>query len=412
MPPAETFNYNLFDPALVSTDDFVSELENYCLTHDAVEHHFLQNLAVAAFGKEQTLDILVRFFAAYSHFNLGFIASVKRLRDNLDEQKHKDILNENLEEEMGRYEEETYEELESMGIRRESVENIPHTELFLEMVTYLEHRIKCSYRDFVPQNILSIQKDAAKEVAANGKIGQLAGLYFGSELIVPKLYGRLLQGLQNSCDVSNEDVRFLILHIDMDDDHAQKLREVVIDNCNTVEERISLFKNADKILRARVRFYDAMREQCDFRRVTKSSVKDFYNEQADLWKRDQPNFLGDFASSPAVLEMCKEHVTGSTAIDVGCGVGYMCRQLISEGARKVIGVDISDKMIEYARKSKKASGDHYIVGDAVELRKTLLSHSAELNLMVRFGYSFLLCVLSLFVSKPFPHTQKTARSPI
>lgn len=389
---------------MVGTDDFVAKLENYCLTHNAVEHHFLQNLAGAAFGKEQTLDILVRFFAAYSNFNCEFIPAVERLRDLLDKQKHKDILEENLREEMGIYDEETIAELESMGISRDSVVNIPHTDLFRELVDDLEQRIRCSYRDFVPENILSIQRDAMKKVSADGKIGQLAALYFGSELIVPKLYGRLLQGLQNSCDISNKDARFLILHIDMDDGHAKKLREIVVDNCNTIEERISLFKNADMILRARVKFYDAMRVQCDFRE-SGSSARDFYNKQAKFWRRDKPHVLGDFTSNPAVFDMCREHVKGSTVIDVGCGEGYIGRRLKSMGARKLIGVDVSDKMIEFARDSlEKASEEHYIVGDAVELRKTLLAHSAELNLMVRSGcclyrYSCLNFVFLMFLQK-------------
>lgn len=387
----ESFNYNLFDPALVGTDDFVAELENYCLSHDAVEHHFLQNIAGAAFGKAQTLDILVKFFAAYSHFNCSFISSVETLIGLLDKKAHKEILEDNLKEEMGHYDEETLLELESLGVRRESVEKIPHNELFREMVDRLERRIRCSYRDFVPDNLLSIQRDAMVDVTVDGKIGRLSALYFGSELIVPKLYGKLLKGLQNSCDVSNEDVRFLLLHIDMDDNHAKNLREIVVDNCNTIEERIKMFKNADKILRARVRFYDAMRVQYDFS-DTVSTVKAFYDKQANSWSRDTPSFLEDFTSIPAVFDMCKEHVKGSTIIDVGCGEGYAMRRMKSMGARKLIGVDVSERMIELARNS--ASEEHYIVGDAVDLKRTLLSHSAELNLMVRTLCCWMPCNLS------------------
>ena len=257
--PAANFNSSFLDPALVESADFIAELERYCLSHDAVEHHFLQNLAGASFGKAATLDLITKFFAAYSHFNLGFITNLRNLIDVLQKQEHKEILNENLEEEMGHYDEETLVELENMNISRESVVGIPHPIVFSEMLDFLEGKIRRSYRAFVPEDIVSIKNDVIKELTAEGKSGLLAVVYFGSELIVPKLYAKLLQGLRNSCDeLSNEDLRFLILHIDMDDGHAEKLREIVMDSCGTMEERVALWKNTDKILNARVKFYDAL----------------------------------------------------------------------------------------------------------------------------------------------------------
>ena len=258
--PAE-FNCNFLDPALAASADFITELERYCLSHDAVEHHFLQNLAGASFGKAATLDLITKFFAAYSHFNLGFIPNLRNLIDLLEKQEHKDILKGNLDEEMGHYDEETLVELENMGISRKSVVGIPHPFLFSEMLDCLEGKVNRSYRAFVPANIVSIKNNVIKELTAEGKSGLLAVIYFGSELIVPILYGKLLQGLRNSCDeLSNEELRFLILHIDMDDGHAVKLREIVMDSCNTMEERVALWKNAEKILNARVKFYDAICE--------------------------------------------------------------------------------------------------------------------------------------------------------
>ena len=255
------FNCNFLDPALAESADFIAELERYCLSHSAVEHHFLQNLAVASFGKATTLDLITKFFAAYSHFNLGFIPNLRNLIDLLEKQEHKDVLKENLEEEMGHYDEETLVELENMGISRKSVVGIPHPILFSEMLDCMEWKVNRSYRAFVPANIVSIKNNVIKELTAEGKNGLLAVIYFGSELIVPILYGKLLQGLRNSCDeLSNEELRFLILHIDMDDGHAVKLREIVMDSCNTMEERVALRNNTGKILNARLKFYDAICE--------------------------------------------------------------------------------------------------------------------------------------------------------
>jgi len=270
-----------------------------------------------------------------------------------------------------------------MQISRKSVVGIPHTFLFSQMLDCLEGKIRCSYREFVPDNIVSIKHDVIKELTAEGKSGLLAAVYFGSELIVPKLYAKLLQGLRNSCDdLSNADLRFLILHIGMDDGHAKKLREIVMDSCNTLEERVALLKNTEKILNARVKFYDALRAQSNFHESV-ISTKDFYNKQAKEWCRSHPKMLSDFACLPVVFDMCKNHVKNSTIIDVGCGEGYTGRCLKSMGAYKVVGVDVSDKMVECARNaSVKDSGQYHLVGDALELKKVIVENSARINMMV------------------------------
>jgi len=237
-----SFNYNFLDPALASSAQFVAELERYTKSHNAVHHHFFQNLACAAFGEEETADLILRFFAAYSTFNSGFVPNVRRLIDALDTQDHKEVLRENLMEEEGCYDEKTFAELEKMGISLESVANIPHPVLYREMIDTLEMKLKCSYAAFVPENIAAIMKRVMEDLIAEGKIGLLAAVYFGSELIVPQLYTLLLQGLRNSCGISNHDARFLILHIDMDQDHAEKLRKVVMDNCETRDDRTELVK--------------------------------------------------------------------------------------------------------------------------------------------------------------------------
>ncbi len=368
----------------MTSAQFVAELESYTLNHRAIKHHFLVNLASAAFGKEETADLLLRFFAAYSHFNKGFVSNVQTLHDMLTDPSHKEILQENLNEESGIYDEETLEELENLGIGREFVENIPHPTLFSDMVDTLEKMHKRSYRAFVPENIVAIKKKAIEELIADGRTGLLAAVYFGSELIVPELYTRLLQGLQNSCGISNKDARFLIIHIDMDHGHAEKLRTIVIDNCKTKSDRIRLVKNTDKILSARVKFYDALRAQSDFQESSCSSSK-FYDAQVDQWVRFHPKTLGDFTCRPAVFGMCEGLLEGATVLDVGCGEGYVSRNLKAMGAEKIVGVDISEGMIEAAKRHwAKSSDEYYIVGDSTHLKRELVEQSAATNMMVRF----------------------------
>jgi 2-polyprenyl-3-methyl-5-hydroxy-6-metoxy-1,4-benzoquinol methylase len=73
-------------------------------------------------------------------------------------------------------------------------------------------------------------------------------------------------------------------------------------------------------------------------------------------------FLG-----PAQVEACGD-VAGLAVLDVGCGNGYLARELARRGAR-MTGIDISPRMIEHARAQEAADplGIDYRVADAAEI---------------------------------------------
>ena len=58
-----------------------------------------------------------------------------------------------------------------------------------------------------------------------------------------------------------------------------------------------------------------------------------------------------------------------SVLDLACGEGFYSRLFKLHGAKQVIGVDISAKMIELAKleESRAALGIEYIVGDVIEL---------------------------------------------
>jgi len=63
--------------------------------------------------------------------------------------------------------------------------------------------------------------------------------------------------------------------------------------------------------------------------------------------------LHEFVEQPAMLALMPD-VRGATALDLGCGAGGFCRKLIDLGCTSVIGVDISSKMLEVARRDAPA----------------------------------------------------------
>ena len=206
-----------------------------------MNHHLLKNLACAAFGQKETADLLLRFLSAYSKFNSNFISNINTLLELLDNYHHIEVLSENLEEEMGQYDEETLVECEKMGIKRESVEGIPHRQLFVEFVEMLETKLARSYAKFMPDYICAQLQLAIEESTKHGKLGLLAILYFGSELIVPEIYSSILDGLRLSMGLTNEEAKFLILHIDMDKVRRVLLLDLSLDCIMSTGPNYSLF---------------------------------------------------------------------------------------------------------------------------------------------------------------------------
>ena len=99
--------------------------------------------------------------------------------------------------------------------------------------------------------------------------------------------------------------------------------------------------------------------------TTVESTREIYNSQADKWQRDRPTLLSDFSARPFLLELC-EPVAGKRCLDLGCGEGYVARELMKRGAGETLGVDISEKMIESANRQQQESvhvGLEYRVSD-------------------------------------------------
>lgn len=98
------------------------------------------------------------------------------------------------------------------------------------------------------------------------------------------------------------------------------------------------------------------------------STRDLYNNTAPQWVRGEPSSLSDFTARPAILALC-EPVAGLQVLDLGCGEGYCSRELRRRGAEAVLGIDLSQGMVEAARsqESQEGLGIQYEVGCATDL---------------------------------------------
>ena len=98
--------------------------------------------------------------------------------------------------------------------------------------------------------------------------------------------------------------------------------------------------------------------------VSEEDVKSFYNQFLDHLKHDH-EFINP--RHQKAKETLKNIIRpGMRVLDIGCGTGITSR-FIGELGANVVGVDISDKLIEFARNNSAHQKVIYLVADATQL---------------------------------------------
>lgn len=82
----------------------------------------------------------------------------------------------------------------------------------------------------------------------------------------------------------------------------------------------------------------------------------FY-ENFEKIRSEEINF-NDIIETPIILGMIPE-LYEKKVLDIGCGMGQHALQYSKKGALSVLGIDISEKMLAYARKNNGASNIEY-----------------------------------------------------
>lgn len=93
----------------------------------------------------------------------------------------------------------------------------------------------------------------------------------------------------------------------------------------------------------------------------------FFNAYMDMREKNQG--LNTVLEQPAFWSLILE-ITGKRVLDLGCGYGESCRWYLERGAEKVVGVDISEKMIVRAKAVNPDPRIEYMVAAMEELKFT------------------------------------------
>lgn len=87
--------------------------------------------------------------------------------------------------------------------------------------------------------------------------------------------------------------------------------------------------------------------------ATDKNTIDSYNQYTEKWAeklRSGKNTAHEYLEKPAMYDKLPD-LTNKFILCIGCGSGEECDYLMKQGAEKVIGIDISSGLIEYAKKS-------------------------------------------------------------
>ncbi len=92
------------------------------------------------------------------------------------------------------------------------------------------------------------------------------------------------------------------------------------------------------------------------------------------------NNYNDLLEQPAMAKMLPD-LTEKSVLDLGCGYGHNCVDFVRRGANKVLGIDISEKMLEVAKSES--------VHERIKYLNMSMTDISELNESFDFIYSSL-----------------------
>lgn len=87
--------------------------------------------------------------------------------------------------------------------------------------------------------------------------------------------------------------------------------------------------------------------------------------------REKESNANDLFEIPALFSMMPD-LRGKKVLDLGCGYGEHCKLFVNQSAEKVVGIDISKRMLEVARKENSHPKIEYIhlpIEDAIQLNE-------------------------------------------
>lgn len=206
-------------------DDWIKELD---------ESRFLEGCRKGTVSKDE----LLHFLAQQYHYSREFTRYLCALLANIENEKDRRELTENLVDETG------------LG----TVKGTPHSILYREMMKRMGVDPDKTEATSETQALIDTMLESCRN--SNSAVG-LGALCLGAEAIVPHVYSQIVQGFERH-GYTKEDLDFFYLHIGCDDEHALTMKKIIDREIGDERKRQMLKCSARRVIAARARFFNSL----------------------------------------------------------------------------------------------------------------------------------------------------------
>ncbi len=234
----------------------VEELEALAHAHRAVRHPYLDALES---GQLPDHGWAVADFAHhYLAYSSDFPTYVRATIAKLEAPHHRMVLESNVAEEQGRYDDEALDHLATLGVRADWIRDVPHPALFQRFVDAVTR----GQPETTPDPTVMAWGRRLVELITQGSAARAIGaLGLATELVVPSLYRHIVASLDHLPAIDGADTVFFVLHTEIDDGHGAALRGVAVDLAQNAQGRRDLRHGMLSALELRAAAWDRLLER-------------------------------------------------------------------------------------------------------------------------------------------------------
>jgi ubiquinone/menaquinone biosynthesis C-methylase UbiE len=107
-----------------------------------------------------------------------------------------------------------------------------------------------------------------------------------------------------------------------------------------------------------------MKNKSAINELTIRKLYDSIAKNFDAHRNISPN-QWDMVEWPEVKKLIG-NLNGKTVLDAGCGTGIFISKILPSGTKKIVGIDLSEKMLDYARKRSKQSPNVELIHGSIK----------------------------------------------
>lgn len=243
--------------AAMQSSHVLSSLLDEASEHPALNHIWLDHIAE---HKYVNMGWALRDYAYQYHgYASAFPTYLDAVINKLDDDRHRQALKHNLDEEKGKLDAIDAEVLTRAGIDVTAIDGVSHPGLYRRFCNALD--ISDSELGSPSIAAQSWRHDLLAYIAEATPAAAVGAIGLGTESIVKPIYNKLLCGIRKMGGITRDDYVFFELHCIVDDQHAIDLNHIAADLLSEEHNRNELRAGMLQALSLRNRFWDHLHDR-------------------------------------------------------------------------------------------------------------------------------------------------------